>query len=30
MSAEFESDLNEHDIQFLRSEAAKMYDGVNP
>ena len=30
MPAEFECDPNENDIQFLRSEAIKMYDGVNP
>ena len=28
--AEFESDINASDIEFLRSEATKLYDGVNP
>src|SRR5271170_4816415 len=30
MSTEFDGDINEHDIAFLRSEANKLYDGINP
>jgi hypothetical protein len=30
MAAEFEGDLSAVDIEFLRAEAAKLYDGVNP
>lgn len=27
---EFDGDLNANDIEFLRSEAIKLYDGINP
>ncbi len=30
MAPEFDSDLSEHDIAFLRTEASKMYGGINP
>lgn len=30
MSADFDGDLSAVDIEFLRAEAAKLYDGINP